>query len=64
MDITRLLDILDALISLESVLTAHEVSDEERRVAHKVSLSVLKTLKPSQLAAHHKIVDTTPMSPE
>lgn len=62
MDITQLLVVLDALISLESVLTAHVVEDEDRRVAHKASLSVLKTLKPTQFTPAQKIVDTTPMS--
>jgi hypothetical protein len=64
LDITQLLTVLDALISLESVLTAHNISDEDRKVAHKVSLSILKTLKPTQFKPAHRIVDTTPMSPE
>lgn len=62
LDITQLITVLDALISLESVLTAHVVEDEDRRVAHKASLSVLKTLKPTQFTPAQKIVDTTPMS--
>lgn len=64
LSITQLVEILDALVSLESVLTAHTVEDADRKVAHKASLSLLKTLKPTQFTPAQRVVDTTPMSKE
>lgn len=64
LSITQLVGILDALVSLESVLTAHLVEDADRKVAHRASLSLLKILKPTQFTPAQKVVDTTPMSKE
>lgn len=53
---------MNAQVSLESLLTSHLVEDDDRRVAHKVSLSVLRTLKPAPIDGEPTTVKTLPLS--
>lgn len=48
MDMTKLLDYLNLLQSVIATLELSSLEDKERRVPHKVSLSVLSTLKLSK----------------
>lgn len=47
--LTPLISILEALIALKSFISLKDLEDKERRQPHKVSLSLLATLKPKMV---------------
>lgn len=46
LSLEKLLDIMDALVNLETLLMTHTIKDMDRKISHKASLSILSKVKP------------------
>lgn len=48
LSLDQLLDIMDQLVNLETMLMTHKIQDQDRRLSHKASLSILSKIKPAK----------------